>query len=200
MRGSPTPRYSRATPALPCPTLRHPTSPLPHPYPTPTPTLPHSYPTPTPHLPHTSPRYVVGVIRNAELAPLVYPGWRVRVYLDGTVSGAVRGALSHLGAEMVEMGAQSALGGSIGGTSHTLPICAPPTCHTPHLPIYTHIPIHERHFFFSALPSLFRLCFVSISSLFCSALSSLHFRLFSSLQACSGAFSSPPMPQWTVSS
>ena len=36
------------------------------------------------------PRYTVGVVRNAQLAPLVYPGWRVRVYLDNTVPAAVR--------------------------------------------------------------------------------------------------------------
>jgi hypothetical protein len=29
-------------------------------------------------------RYTVGVLRNAQLAPLVYPGWKVRVYLELT--------------------------------------------------------------------------------------------------------------------
>ena len=37
-----------------------------------------------------NPRYVVGVLRNAELAPLVYPGWKVRVYLDRTVPAEAR--------------------------------------------------------------------------------------------------------------
>ena len=32
-----------------------------------------------------SPRYTIGVLRNAQLAPLVYPGWKVRVYLDSSV-------------------------------------------------------------------------------------------------------------------
>jgi len=61
-----------------------------------------------------SPRYTIGVVRNAELARLVYPGWRVRVYLDHTVPAPVVSELERLGAELVRANEQS-MGGGIGG-------------------------------------------------------------------------------------
>ena len=60
------------------------------------------------------PRYTVGVVRNAQLAPLVYPGWRVRVYLDNTVPAAVRAELKSLNVELQTMGGDG-MGGGIGG-------------------------------------------------------------------------------------
>ena len=59
-------------------------------------------------------RYTVGVLRNAQLAPLVYPGWKVRVYLDGSVPAPVVGELERLGAQLVRAD-DPAMGGGIGG-------------------------------------------------------------------------------------
>ena len=60
------------------------------------------------------PRYTIGVLRNAQLAPIVYPGWRVRVYLDRTVPQDVVSQLTKLGAELIRMD-DSSMGGGIGG-------------------------------------------------------------------------------------
>ena len=59
-------------------------------------------------------RYTVGVLRNAQLAPLVYPGWKVRVYLDESVPPPVVHALERLGAQLVRM-RDSRMAGGIGG-------------------------------------------------------------------------------------
>jgi len=47
------------------------------------------------------PLYCRGAVRNAELAPIVYPGWTVRFYVDGTVPRAVVADLRALGCEIV---------------------------------------------------------------------------------------------------
>lgn len=45
----------------------------------------------------SSPRYCVGMIRNAELAPKIYPGWKVWVFIDSTVLPDVTAKLVDLG-------------------------------------------------------------------------------------------------------
>jgi hypothetical protein len=47
------------------------------------------------------PLYCRGAVRNAELAPSVYPGWTVRFYVDGTVPLGVVAELGALGCEIV---------------------------------------------------------------------------------------------------
>src|SRR5688572_103454 len=41
----------------------------------------------------SDPKYCVGMVRNAELAAIVYPGWTVVVYLDASVPQATQSAL-----------------------------------------------------------------------------------------------------------
>jgi len=48
-------------------------------------------------------RYVVGALRNAELAPSVFPGWRLRFYYDSTVPADVITKLKAMGCEMILM-------------------------------------------------------------------------------------------------
>ncbi|AXE35190.1 tetratricopeptide repeat protein [Chromobacterium phragmitis] len=48
-----------------------------------------------------NPRYLRGAIDNALAAPQVYPGWRLRFYLDETVPEDVRRELAALGCELV---------------------------------------------------------------------------------------------------
>ena len=60
-------------------------------------------------------RYTIGAIRNAQLAPIVYPGWGVRFYVDQSVPRAVQAKLRSLGAHLVQMGGRSRMGGAIGG-------------------------------------------------------------------------------------
>lgn len=43
-----------------------------------------------------NPKYTVGAIRNAELAPLVYPGWKTRFYIANTVPDQILYALEDL--------------------------------------------------------------------------------------------------------
>lgn len=45
--------------------------------------------------------YTEGLIRNAELAPLVYPGWQVFVYHDATVPRSCLNELADLGVMLV---------------------------------------------------------------------------------------------------
>ena len=47
--------------------------------------------------------YTLGMIRNAELARLVYPGWTVRVYHDDTVPRVLLRILTRLQVELVDM-------------------------------------------------------------------------------------------------
>lgn len=47
------------------------------------------------------PRYLDGALRNAAVAPYVYPGWRCRFYCDDSVPPSTRSALSRLGADVV---------------------------------------------------------------------------------------------------
>jgi len=49
------------------------------------------------------PRYTVGAIRNAELAPQIYPGWNVLVYHDRTVALPVLNDLFSRGVKLVEV-------------------------------------------------------------------------------------------------
>ncbi len=48
----------------------------------------------------TGARYVEGAIRNATVAPHLYPGWTTRFYIDDTVPEEVRRRLSRLGAQL----------------------------------------------------------------------------------------------------
>lgn len=50
-----------------------------------------------------NPKYTVGAIRNAELAPTVYPGWTARFYCGTSVSRDIIDQLRLLAAEVVEM-------------------------------------------------------------------------------------------------
>ena len=49
------------------------------------------------------PRYLHGALRNARLAPDIYPGWTCRFYCDESVSPAFRQRLRRQGAEVVPM-------------------------------------------------------------------------------------------------
>ncbi len=51
-----------------------------------------------------NPLYGHGAIRNAELAPRVYPGWTVRFAVDGAVPTEVTDRLRALGCDVVAMG------------------------------------------------------------------------------------------------
>ena len=59
-------------------------------------------------------RYTVGAIRNAELAPLVFPTWTVRIYLDHTVPSSVVKLLELRGAQLKFMGPSDFQGTSRG--------------------------------------------------------------------------------------
>lgn len=48
-----------------------------------------------------SSKYVVGALRNLELQPQVYPGWRVRIYHDESVGPEHLEMLRKEGAELV---------------------------------------------------------------------------------------------------
>ncbi len=48
-----------------------------------------------------APRYLRGALRNALLAPDIYPGWRCRFHLDETVPGEFVALLQALGSEVV---------------------------------------------------------------------------------------------------
>lgn len=47
-----------------------------------------------------NPRYLEGALRNATLAPDIYPGWRCRFYCDDTVPENIRRNLQEKGAEV----------------------------------------------------------------------------------------------------
>ena len=70
-------------------------------------------------------RYTIGVLRNAELAPIVYPGWKVRVYLDRSVPKPVAQQLEALGAQLKFMDDQK-MGGGIGGMFWRFLVAADP--------------------------------------------------------------------------
>jgi len=59
----------------------------------------------------SSDRYIVGAYRNAELAPSVFPGWRVRFYHDRTVPEEAVNRLKSMGCEMVLMETQGGIAG-----------------------------------------------------------------------------------------
>eukprot|EP00823_Brevimastigomonas_motovehiculus_P005671 TRINITY_DN4210_c0_g1_i1.p1 TRINITY_DN4210_c0_g1~~TRINITY_DN4210_c0_g1_i1.p1 ORF type:complete len:372 (+),score=77.21 TRINITY_DN4210_c0_g1_i1:88-1203(+) len=48
-------------------------------------------------------RYTNGIIRNAQLVPSVFPGWRLRVYHDSTVPADVLRRLKEMGSELINM-------------------------------------------------------------------------------------------------
>ena len=48
-------------------------------------------------------KYTVGAVRNAELTPVVYPGWIARFYCGTSVPKDIVDRLRLLGAEVVEM-------------------------------------------------------------------------------------------------
>lgn len=54
-----------------------------------------------------APIYCEGAVRNAELAPRVYPGWVVRVYVDRSVPEYVVDRLAALGCDVVIVDADS---------------------------------------------------------------------------------------------
>ncbi|MFI3014209.1 tetratricopeptide repeat protein [Klebsiella aerogenes] len=49
------------------------------------------------------PRYCETMVKNAELAPDIYPGWHLRVYHDDTVPGHVLTRLRRMNVELVDM-------------------------------------------------------------------------------------------------
>ena len=51
----------------------------------------------------SNPKYTVGAIRNAELAPHIFPGWVVRFYVAKNVDASVIKQLEALGAELIYM-------------------------------------------------------------------------------------------------
>jgi tetratricopeptide (TPR) repeat protein len=51
----------------------------------------------------TQSRYLEGALRNARVAPYVYPGWHVRFYCSATVPEEVRAELAREGAEVIMM-------------------------------------------------------------------------------------------------
>ncbi len=51
----------------------------------------------------SDPIYCLGAIRNAELAPEIYPGWRIRFTVDASVPAEVLARLRALGADVVAM-------------------------------------------------------------------------------------------------
>ena len=57
----------------------------------------------------SSERYLNSAIKNAQLTPFVYPGWRCRFYCDQTVPEATRGELLAAGAEIIMMPEQQIL-------------------------------------------------------------------------------------------
>ena len=57
----------------------------------------------------TERRYTMGAVRNAQLAPVTFPGWRLRFYVDrsaaprhGAVPASILARLQQLGAELVD--------------------------------------------------------------------------------------------------
>lgn len=50
-----------------------------------------------------NPKYVVGAIKNAKLAGLVYPGWTARFYVGSSVDKVIKQNLRDLGSQVVEM-------------------------------------------------------------------------------------------------
>lgn len=50
------------------------------------------------------PKYTIGAIRNAELAPEIYPGWTCRFYTGEDVTDEIKSKLLGLESEVVEMG------------------------------------------------------------------------------------------------
>lgn len=50
-----------------------------------------------------TPLYTQGAVRNAEIAPEIYPGWQVVVYHDQTVPRSVLDALASLSVRLIDM-------------------------------------------------------------------------------------------------
>lgn len=55
----------------------------------------------------TATRYLEGALQNARLAPHIYPGWRCRFYVDGSVPDRIQAALLAAGADILRMPDQS---------------------------------------------------------------------------------------------
>ena len=51
----------------------------------------------------SNPKYIVGAIRNTELAAAYFPGWTVRFYVGSDVPPATVKQLEALGAELIHM-------------------------------------------------------------------------------------------------
>lgn len=50
------------------------------------------------------PKYTIGAIRNAEVAPEIYPGWTCRFYTGEDVTDEIKSKLLDLESEVIEMG------------------------------------------------------------------------------------------------
>jgi len=55
------------------------------------------------------PRYLDGALRNAVVARHLYPGWRVRFYVDATVPNRSKSLLTNEGAELIEIAPEDPL-------------------------------------------------------------------------------------------
>jgi protein O-GlcNAc transferase len=49
------------------------------------------------------PKYRIGAIKNCELAPIIYPGWHLRFYIDNTIEKDFAKQLHSLGAEVFQV-------------------------------------------------------------------------------------------------
>jgi hypothetical protein len=59
----------------------------------------------------SNPLYLQGALRNAILAPRVYPGWSVRFYVSQEIEDAVTGGLAAAGAEVIRKERRGAVDG-----------------------------------------------------------------------------------------
>lgn len=58
-----------------------------------------------------NPRYTEGAIRNAELAKIIYPGWKLRVYLDNSVPKPIWEKLANLDVDVIDFTNETKLSG-----------------------------------------------------------------------------------------
>jgi hypothetical protein len=60
-------------------------------------------------------KYITGMLKNAQLAHIVYPGWTVRIYTDGSVPDSDMNDLAELGVEAVFVNGASRKSGATRG-------------------------------------------------------------------------------------
>lgn len=58
-----------------------------------------------------NPRYTEGAIRNAELINIIYPGWKLRIYLDNTVPKVIWDKLVKLDVDVIDFTNKTKLSG-----------------------------------------------------------------------------------------